>query len=458
MPEAGSLETEGIAAMEGAAEGEISTATTEAEREAAASAKRAQAAADAVRADPPPKYDGAKFPGEPTPQYTPTVEPPAYEPPALKTGEVGGFADKTRGENLMKKGPMDDVLGEMKAKHGIGNPNHPANTTSIIEGDEGDGIRLPSYEETVSNPSEGHFGSKGIEHPSHPAHDPRGPPPPFKSTREPLPEIPKPKRTYESFPAPKGAPPPYKAPALQNDAILDADAMTAAVDAGPAGATAKALDDGIPSHVRPMLNIGDGTATTDASTAATRDIGGLQDSLNKPQRNFLDRIRTLKGSAKEAVRKQGANLEKALAQKTGVPLEDIQALTKAMDPAGRTLGEGRFPYMIRQLGQKSTRQTAVKLGAASSLTFAQTAQVQAEKESAEAGMKEATKGTKNAVDALNEAMGADFDALGKARGSADAKSQAERERQLRMLEAMARSQNTGGLAAAYQQHRNRAYY
>ena len=227
---------------------------------------------------------------------------------------------------------------------------------------------------------------------------------------------------------------------------------------GPPGATAKALDDGIPSHVRPMLNIGDGTATTDASTAATRDIGGLQDSLNKPQRNFLDRIRTLKGSAKEAVRKQGANLEKALAQKTGVPLEDIQALTKAMDPAGRTLGEGRFPYMIRQLGQKSTRQTAVKLGAASSLTFAQTAQVQAEKESAEAGMKEATKGTKNAVDALNEAMGADFDALGKARGSADAKSQAERERQLRMLEAMARSQNTGGLAAAYQQHRNRAYY
>ena len=84
--------------------------------------------------------------------------------------------------------------------------------------------------------------------------------------------------------------------------------------------------------------------------------------------------------------------------------------------------------------------------------------MQAEKDAAEAGLTEASKSTKEAVKNLGKAMGQDFDALGKARGTADAKSREERERQLRMLEAMARSQTTGGLAAAYQQPRNRAYY
>ena len=177
---------------------------------------------------------------------------------------------------------------------------------------------------------------------------------------------------------------------------------------------------------------------------------------------MLDRIKKLKTeglkAGKEHLGKAAENLERKMAEKTGVSVEEIRALGRALNPSKRSLGESSYSYITRSLGQRSTRQTAAKLTGATALAFGQTAQVQAEKEAAEAGMEDAVAGTKEAVKSLKAAMEADFEGLGKARGAADAKSRAERERQLRMLEAMARSQNTGGLAAAYQQHRNRAYY
>jgi len=213
-----------------------------------------------------------------------------------------------------------------------------------------------------------------------------------------------------------------------------------------------------PERVRRVGQVEPANPTPPGFTGDSDRLDQLGESLHKDERNLLQRIHKLKTSGKEHLEKAAGTLEQKLADKTGVSVEEIRSLGKALNPSNRQLGESSFSYITRSLGQRSTKQTAAKLTGATALAAGQTFQVQAEKDAAEAGLTEASKSTKEAVKNLGTAMGQDFDALGKARGTADAKSREERERQLRMLEAMARSQNTGGLAAAYQQHRNRAYY
>ena len=88
----------------------------------------------------------------------------------------------------------------------------------------------------------------------------------------------------------------------------------------------------------------------------------------------------------------------------------------------------------------------------------QFAQSHAEGAAAEAGYKSGAARTEQKLGDLGTKVMEEFEHIGQQRGASDAKARAERERQLRLLEQMARGGQSARLASEYQRGRNRSYY